>query len=105
MSEQKETAVVETPVRARPGRKIIWIIIASIVILIAAGVAAGFELGKVFNQQSSNGLTSHQTSANDGNKIVTQQEGDIASVVEKVGPSVVSIVTTESAGSGQGDGA
>ncbi|HET6746527.1 MAG TPA: trypsin-like peptidase domain-containing protein [Candidatus Saccharimonadales bacterium] len=107
MSEKKEEVVetpVETPVRPRRNHKIIWIITGSIVVLIALGAVAGFELGKLFNQQSNNGLTSHQAPANDGNKIVTQQEGDIASVVEKVGPSVVSIITTESAGPEYGNG-
>ena len=45
------------------------------------------------NTQSSD-VVGHQSLANDGNKVVTKEEGDIANVVDRVGPSVVSIVTT-----------
>lgn len=57
-------------------------------------------------------LTQRGTVANDGNKNVTKEEEDIASVVSKVSPSVVSVVTsssgrslygpTEQAGAGTG---
>ncbi len=39
-------------------------------------------------------VTERQTVQNDGNKVITSEEESIAGVVEKVSPSVVSIVTT-----------
>jgi len=104
MSDKKEEVATEIPVKPQKNRKLIWIIVVSIVILIAAGAGAGFELGKLFNQVKNGDVASHQTTANDGNKIVTEQEGDIAGVVEKVGPSVVSIVTTEAGAQLYGSG-
>lgn len=46
------------------------------------------------HHSSSSQLTQRPTVASDGNKIVTQNEQDITSVVSKVSPSVVSVLTT-----------
>jgi serine protease Do len=70
-----------------------------IAIIIIAVIAVCFLAGYIGAKLSSlvarnNGpTTSHQTVANDGNKPVTQEEEDIANVVKKVSPSVVSILT------------
>jgi serine protease Do len=75
-------------------RKIfIGIILAVILVCFAAGLGAA-KLYYMFSAQNNNGVTGHQTVANDGNKSVTQEETEIANVVDKVAPSVVSIVTT-----------
>lgn len=55
-------------------------------------------------EQGQNDQTITQLSKpkNDGNTVVTKQEADIAGVAEKVGPSVVSILTKSQAASFQG---
>src|SRR5919202_2336275 len=90
-------------VNNRKKRKVALISLCA-VILISLGIAIGYASGKLFNTSPSQ-ISRHQSAANDGNKIVTPEEGDIASVVDKVGPSVVSIVTTASAGPFFGRGA
>lgn len=77
--------------RSRPPRRFVVGSIIAVVICFAAGLG-GAKLYGVLTQN--NDITGHQNLANDGNKPVTQEETDIANVVEKVGPSVVSIVTT-----------
>jgi serine protease Do len=76
-----------------PRKVVIGIVIAVVVICFAAGLG-GAKLYYSFIAQNNNGVTGHESVANDGNKPVTQEETDIANVVEKVSPSVVSIVTT-----------
>jgi serine protease Do len=79
--------------RQKPSRKTLIIIgVAIIVVCFAAGLG-GARMYYSFMAQDSD-VTGHQSVANDGNKPVTQEETDIANVVEKVSPSVVSIVTT-----------
>lgn len=94
--ESKETSKPAEPVvvvgnRSARQRIVIGIIVA--VVLLCA--AAGFIGAKLYSALTNNAgpTTSHQTVANDGNKPVTQEEEDIANVVKKVSPSVVSIVT------------
>jgi len=53
----------------------------------------GMQLLSSWWQNNAN-ITNRQETSNDGNKIVTQEEEDIASVVSKVSPSVVSVITT-----------
>lgn len=100
-SDQKEVQTtssqpVAEPVTARRGlsrRKVlIGIIVAIVLLCFAAGIGAA-KLYYMFTPQN-NDVTGHQTVANDGNKSVTQEETEIANVVDKVSPSVVSIVTT-----------
>src|SRR5690606_20098766 len=94
--EVKPTGVQSTETAAVTHRKIprktlIGMIIAAVVICFAAGLAGA----KLYNMVVTDpDITGHQNVANDGNKPVTQEETEIASVVEKVSPSVVSIVTT-----------
>lgn len=57
------------------------------------GIASGMYLQKIRNGDSSSFITS----GNDGNTSTTNQETTIASIAEKVGPSVVSIVTKSQA--------
>lgn len=97
MSETEQKDAVTTPPRAKRGKNLAIILIGAL-ILISLGVAFGFGINKLFLPGSTSSTTQHETVANDGNKIITAEEGDIASVVEKVGPSVVSIVTTANAG-------
>jgi serine protease Do len=97
IKETKKTAEVrpaESVVvgRPRPSRKVlIGVAIAIVVVCFAAGLG-GAKLYSMLTQN--NDVVGHQGVANDGNKPVTQEETDIANVVEKVSPSVVSIVTT-----------
>lgn len=77
--------------RRIPRKTLIGMIIAAVVICFAAGLAGAKLYNMVVTDPS---VTGHQNVANDGNKPVTQEETEIASVVEKVSPSVVSIVTT-----------
>lgn len=74
--------------RKKPG-KIIAIAVMVAVIAFAGGLAGGYIGDKV-----QPALTTIDRSAKgDGNRIVTQEEEDIADVATKVGESVVSIVT------------
>lgn len=75
--------------RRRPNR-----IIAIILLVSLLGLASGFAGAKLFTTTNDSGqFSSRLTSGADGNKIVTQEEENLASVVTKVSPSVVSIVT------------
>ena len=90
-TEQAHPAESVVVGRSRPPRRFVVGSIIAVVICFAAGLG-GAKLYGVLTQN--NDITGHQNLANDGNKPVTQEETDIANVVEKVGPSVVSIVTT-----------
>jgi len=85
-----ESVVVE---RVRTPRKaLIGMVVAVIAICFAAGLG-GAKLYYTLVAQN-NDISSHQTMTDDGNKPVTQEETDIANVVEKVSPSVVSVLST-----------
>lgn len=73
-------------------------------LLLLAGVSAygGFRLSDTLRQQGGSGITPRTTVSNDGNKVVTETEAGISGVVEKVAPSVVSIVTETQAASLRG---
>lgn len=89
--DQKAVPNAQKSQRKR-GKIIIGVI--GVFVLIALGALIGYELRDVFNGQSTTGdVSRHESVANDGNKIITKEEGDIANLVEKVSPSVVSIVT------------
>lgn len=70
------------------------LIIALIIILACFG--AGYGTAQYFSAHpgGDTSLTQRPTVSNDGNKIVTQNEQSITSVVSKVSPSVVSVLTT-----------
>ncbi|MES2630423.1 MAG: trypsin-like peptidase domain-containing protein [Patescibacteria group bacterium] len=74
---------------------VISILVATtaLVLLIIAGIVAGMYI----QQNRTNSPTTSLNSGVDGNSSVTNEESTIASIAEKVGPSVVSIVTTSQA--------
>lgn len=75
--------------RQRSKRVIVTILIASVF-----GLAAGFAGSKLASiTDGTDQFASRLTSGSDGNKIVTQEEENLSSVVSKVSPSVVSIIT------------
>lgn len=66
------------------------------ILLLAVGIVGGTMLGRSLGPNATPSLSS----GIDGNEAVTAEESSIAAVAEKVGPSVVSIVTqTRSSGS------
>lgn len=71
----------------------------SVLILLGFGLIAGSH---IVRQYFSPNADPSLTSTNDGNTTVTDEESSIASVAEKVGPSVVSIVTQTSSASAFG---
>jgi len=80
---------------SRPRNKAKIIVVVSligIILLCILGGIIGSRLFSVFENNSA--LTGRDTVKDDGNKIVTQEEENVASLVSKVSPSVVSIVTT-----------
>jgi serine protease Do len=71
-------------------RLLTGVIVVAVVVCLAAGVA-GAKLYDFFVKDAT--TTGHQAPENDGNKTVTREESDIAEVVKKVAPSVVSVTT------------
>lgn len=71
------------------------LVTALVAFLVFCGLSGyvGYRISTLVGPQSSATITPHQTVANDGNKIITPQEANISSVVDKVSPSVVSILT------------
>lgn len=59
--------------------------------LLIIGVAAGMIVSSVITPNSTSSLV---TDSHDGNTTITEEESSIATVAEKVAPSVVSIITT-----------
>jgi len=88
--------------KKRSSRTAIIVIIIVIVLLCLGAGLLGAKLYSFFTTGTAD-ITQHQTAANDGNKPVTQEEEDIASVVDKVSPSVVSVTTTSTTSSFYGD--
>ncbi|MDN5274163.1 MAG: putative HtrA2 peptidase [Candidatus Saccharibacteria bacterium] len=85
-----------TPVKRK--RSIILPIIIAVIVLCAIAGYGGVRLFSMLSTDIANkNGTNHQSLANDGNTNVTQEEENISNVVDKVGPSVVSIVTTSRA--------
>jgi serine protease Do len=78
-------------------------VIISIVLVLLAGII-GAALYAWYAPKNTT-ITSRSTVTNDGNKIVTQEEEDVASVVAKVSPSVVSVVTSSQSTSFYGQSA
>lgn len=88
-SEPANQSQPQTPKRHSPQK-----IIIGVLLVIVLCFAAGFIGARIFESLNDNPITSREGVKNDGNKIVTQEEENIAGVVSKVSPSVVSIVTT-----------
>lgn len=80
--------------------KILWLVLGAtaFIIFCAVMVVGGIALIASFEKNDNNSINERSAIKDDGNKIVTPEEEDIASVVSKVGPSVVSIVTSSSGG-------
>lgn len=101
-TQEKASGDVQTHVSVTPKRKKTWLIVAAIsaiVFCLAMGFG-GYKIYSLLMQQSNDsGIAKRQGVANDGNTKITQEEENIAGVVEKVAPSVVSIVTTSRASS------
>lgn len=89
--ESDKKTVTSAPAAVpKKNNKIITIIIIVAVLCLGGGILGGFLVARL---QSPLTAVSHTSSNGDGNKIVTQEEEDIAGVASKVGPSVVSILT------------
>lgn len=88
--ENEPTRTVEAASPRQPRRPVVAIVVVVVLLCLAAGVA-GAKLYDVFVKN--NATVGHEPLANDGNKTLTKEEADIASVVKKVSPSVVSVVT------------
>lgn len=68
--------------------------LGAILLVIALGLLSGFAGARLSTFIDGDSHTaSRLTSGTDGNKIVTQEEENLSSVVSKVSPSVVSIIT------------
>jgi serine protease Do len=96
IKKKTERISIEQPVdavQAKPRRR--WgLILAIITVGVVVCIAGAFFATKLFTSLEADLLTTQRdTVASDGNRIVTQEEEDIASVVTKVSPSVVSVVT------------
>lgn len=74
---------------------IILAVIAGVWLVVGAGVLGAWLSSQA--TQKNNSLTSGV----DGNQVVTEDEADLANLVKKVGPTVVSIVITQTTGSGR----
>jgi serine protease Do len=67
--------------------------VAAILFLLIGCFTAGLAGGYVSSRIGTYSTIIDRNSANDGNKLVSQEEEDISAVADKVGPSVVSITT------------
>ena len=74
---------------------VILAVIAGVWLVVGAGVLGAWLSSQA--TQKNNSLTS----GTDGNQVVTEDEADLANIVKKVGPTVVSVVTTQTTGSGR----
>lgn len=86
----------ETTSKSQNKRKVIWLIVVLALFLCAGAGYLGSQLYSILTDTTN--IAKRET-VDDGNKIITQEEEDIASVVAKVSPSVVSVVTKSSANS------
>ncbi len=96
-----------SPTPNKPNKKSTKIVVITLVsviggvILLALGLIGGIVAVRTFAPNAIPSLSSGV----DGNTTITAEESSIASVAEKVGPSVVSIVTSTRASSGYGSAA
>lgn len=93
-TEQKDSPMPAKTSRREKRVIIITLSLIGSLSIIGLLLYGGIKLFQQGNGGAANaGLSQHQKITNDGNSVVTKEEGDIANLVEKVGPSVVSIVT------------
>ena len=83
------TQQLPNPQKPRKKRTYTILAMAGSLALLGLGVAGGLYLADQFGPNAAPSLTT----ANDGNTAITAEESSIAAVAQKVGPSVVSIVT------------
>lgn len=100
--ERNKQPAEETATTPRRRPPVILIVIAAVILCAAAGFG-GVNLYYAILGRSDGEVTPRQTVANDGNQQITADEEIIAGVVEKVSPSVVSIVTSLQTSSFYGD--
>lgn len=91
--------------RRRYGRRRGLRALAVLVVLLLLVFGAGYAGAKLGNNGSSSSAANYTTSKNDGNTVVTQTEQQISDIVDKVGPSVVSIVSEGTSTSSSGNSA
>jgi len=102
MNETSDPKVTTEYTSVKKRRTILIITITLVVVALVAGfIYAGIQYYGMF-KAGDTAVSQHQALENDGNKVITKEEGDIAGVVEKVSPSVVSIVTKAQADSPYG---
>ncbi len=89
--QRQEAAIPIKPARNNKNLLISSAIVASILIILGVGIGGGVLLQKNF---AIGDATPALNNSNDGNATITQVESTIASVAEKVNPSVVSILGT-----------
>lgn len=74
-----------------------------ILLIFIIALAVAFGSVKIYSMLTTKGTNSdvsqHHSLKNDGNNVITQEEKDLAGVVDSVSPSVVSILTKSRAGS------
>lgn len=90
--EQVSNPTAQAPVKKQRSNKRTFIAFTatlSALLLLSFGVIGGVLISQYFAPNDSPSLTA----TTDGNTTITQEESSIAAVAEKVGPSVVSIVT------------
>lgn len=85
----------DPPVESRPSAGRRHKLVAGIIIAVVVLFGAGFAGARVYEMTAvnQNGLAARPTIQNDGNKVITKNEENIAGVVSKVSPSVVSVLT------------
>jgi serine protease Do len=74
-------------------RRRVLLVAIIVIICFVAGLAGARVYQGLQSSTTTASITPRPTVGNDGNKIVTQSEQDISSVVAKVSPSVVSVLT------------
>ncbi len=88
----------KVPIQSRQQRRI-WSAIVLVVLCFIAAFGGNLAANRVGTTGGS--VTNFSTAKNDGNLVVSQDEQDLSSLVQKVSPSVVSIVTQVTSRYGQ----
>lgn len=104
IAEQPTSTTADTTTTAQPSgyhrrRRGVLLIVIIVAVCFIAGLAGARGYEQWQQQSGTAAVTQRPTVSNDGNKVVTQNEQDISSVVSKVSPSVVSVLTTQPASS------
>lgn len=77
-------------------KRSLWIglVVLGAVLVCGLGGLGGAALYSRLTHQPIGSISQHQTLSNDGNRVVTREEESVSGIVDKVAPSVVSIITT-----------